>query len=184
LLDESVNQIRIREDLREMENLITEILETERMNAGHAVINRTPVNVNKLVDSVLKELSADTVITNVNPQLPAVELDESRIRLLIRNLISNAIRHGGESEPPPRVSVSAGDGALKISVSDSGPGIPPEHLFRVTEPFYRVDPSRARSTGGFGIGLYLCRLIAEAHDGELKISSEPGATVVDVLLPC
>ncbi|MDH3375581.1 MAG: HAMP domain-containing histidine kinase [Gammaproteobacteria bacterium] len=185
LLDESVNQIRIREDLQEMENLITEILETERMNTGHAVINRTPVNLNSLVVSVLKELSADTVTTDINSQLPVVELDEARIRLLIRNLISNAIQHGGESEPAPRVSVSAADAQLKISVSDSGPGIPPEHLFRLTEPFYRVDPSRTRSTGGFGIGLYLCRLIAEAHGGELRISSDPGTgTVVDVLLPC
>ena len=184
LLGESVNQIRIREDLREMENLITEILETERMNTEHAVINRTPVNLSNLVESILKELSANTVTTHIDPQLGPVELDESRIRLLIRNLISNAIRHGGESEPPPRVNVSTQRGTLKISVSDSGPGIPPEHLSRVTEPFYRVDPSRTRSTGGFGIGLYLCRLIAEAHDGELKISSEPGATLVEVLLPC
>jgi len=184
LLDESVNQIRIREDLREMDNLITEILETERMNTGHAVINRTPVNLNNLVQSVLKEFSADTVTTDIKAQLPAVELDEPRMRLLIRNLISNAIRHGGESEPAPRVSVSTGDSILNISVSDSGPGIPPEHLSRVTEPFYRVDPSRTRSTGGFGIGLYLCRLIAEAHGGELKITSNPGTgTVVDVVLP-
>jgi signal transduction histidine kinase len=69
-------------------------------------------------------------------------------------------------------------------VTDQGEGISEEHLKHVREPFYRVDSARQRNTGGFGLGLYLCNLIVQAHDGRLDIDSEPGkGTRVTVYLP-
>jgi signal transduction histidine kinase len=69
-------------------------------------------------------------------------------------------------------------------VADSGPGIEPELLPQLTEPFYRVDPARQRDTGGYGLGLYLCDRIAKAHGGSLEITSDKGrGTVVRVVLP-
>ena len=71
-----------------------------------------------------------------------------------------------------------------MKVEDHGPGIPAEHIDHVTEPFYRADPARARSTGGFGLGLYLCRRIVEVHGGELTLSSPAGrGTLVSISLP-
>ncbi|MEN8179005.1 MAG: ATP-binding protein [Pseudomonadota bacterium] len=71
-----------------------------------------------------------------------------------------------------------------LSIKDYGQGIDPQHLPQPTEAFYRVDKSRQRSTGGYGLGLYLCRVIAEAHGGELNIASEPGkGTEITVTLP-
>ena len=71
-----------------------------------------------------------------------------------------------------------------IVVDDSGAGIEAEHIPRLTEPFYRVDPSRQRKTGGYGLGLYLCRMIAQAHAGSLEIESTPGTgTRIIVRLP-
>jgi two-component system phosphate regulon sensor histidine kinase PhoR len=67
----------------------------------------------------------------------------------------------------------AGDKVF-VKVVDHGEGISPEDLERITEPFYRADPARSRHTGGFGLGLYLCRRIVEAHGGELVMSSKPG----------
>ena len=71
-----------------------------------------------------------------------------------------------------RAQVSAD--TLTIEVEDAGIGIAPEHLDSLTDPFYRVDPSRTRATGGFGLGLYLCRLICKAHGGTLSVNSTLG----------
>ena len=75
-------------------------------------------------------------------------------------------------------------GKIRISVQDHGPGIPPEHIDNVTEPFYRADPARARATGGIGLGLYLCRRIIEVHGGELSLTSPAGrGTLATVIMP-
>ena len=90
------------------------------------------------------------------------------------NLVSNAIRYtpsGGE------IQVRMGrlpDGRAEFSVQDSGPGIAPEHLPRLTERFYRVDRSRSRDTGGTGLGLAIVKHVAQRHGAELKIDSIPG----------
>jgi signal transduction histidine kinase len=107
------------------------------------------------------------------PDLPEAELDVTRIRLLLRNLIDNALRFNPADAAPVMVSVHSDANSLEIAVKDHGPGIPPEHLAHVTEPFYRADPARSRATGGVGLGLYLCRRIVEAHDGSLSIESTP-----------
>ena len=74
--------------------------------------------------------------------------------------------------------------SLLIAVQDYGPGIPAEHLEHVTEPFYRADPARSRATGGVGLGLYLCKRVAEVHGGSLTIESSPAnGTRVTVIIP-
>ncbi len=184
LLEESDKRDSIEDDLMEMEALISEILETERMNSRHAALQRIPVNIASLVDSVLADLPSIKVRTEIMSNLPVLELDDTRIRLLLRNLVTNADKHGGKADPVPLVKVDYSDKVLRMSVVDYGPGISEEHLSHVTEPFFRADPSRTRATGGFGLGLYLCKLIVQAHGGELQIeSSENTATVVTALLP-
>ena len=76
------------------------------------------------------------------------------------------------------------DESLFILITDQGPGIGKEDLQHITDPFYRTDSARQRSTGGYGLGLYLCRLIVEAHGGSIEIQSSPGkGTRVIVQLP-
>jgi two-component system phosphate regulon sensor histidine kinase PhoR len=90
------------------------------------------------------------------------------------NLVGNAVRYtpaGGEIRV--RVLLLA-DGGAEFSVADSGPGIAPEHLPRLTERFYRVDQSRSRDTGGTGLGLAIVKHVAQRHDALLKIDSTPG----------
>ena len=104
------------------------------------------------------------------------------MKLLVRNLLKNALAYGGE----PNVDVSLFIDAQQIilRVEDHGEGISVEHLENVTEPFYRVDPSRHRSSGGIGLGLYLCKRIAEAHGGHLTLRSVVGqGTTIDFTLP-
>jgi len=109
-------------------------------------------------------------------------IDKLRIRLLMTNLLNNAIRHGEKN--PLLVRVSFTEQQAIIEVKDEGEGIAEEHLSQISEPFYRTDNSRQRNTGGFGLGLYLCRLIAKAHGGELSIESKIGeGTHITVKLP-
>jgi signal transduction histidine kinase len=111
-----------------------------------------------------------------------MQIDKLRIRLLLANIVNNAIRHGHNK--PVTITVSFANDEAMLSVKDEGEGISEEHLRHVREPFYRVDSARTRHTGGFGLGLYLCNLIAEAHGGRMDIASTPGqGTRVNIYIP-
>lgn len=99
--------------------------------------------------------------------------DAGQLSQLIRNLVDNGIRHGGSDEPVG-VGVTVEGGSVRLIVTDSGAGIAPEHLPRLTERFYRVDASRSRDAGGTGLGLAIVKHIVERHRGQLDIESEPG----------
>ena len=171
LLDESKERTLLEEDLTEMENLITDILEGERMKSGHKSLQLKLVNIEQLVNYVIDETQAGNVSVQCISELPLLNLDETRIRILLRNLIVNAVKHSVNQKAAVVVELEKKESSLDIIVQDSGPGIPPEQIKHVTEPFYRTDASRTRSTGGFGLGLHLALLIAEAHGGSLRIQS-------------
>ena len=99
---------------------------------------------------------------------------------MLRNLLDNALKYSLEGSRPIEVTVAAQGAAAVVRIADDGPGFPEGELDRVFEPFYRGDPSRSRRTGGYGLGLSICRGIMEAHGGSIAI--EPGegrgATVV------
>lgn len=94
------------------------------------------------------------------------------LRRALRNLVSNALRHGGGAA---RVSLTRQPGSVTLSIADDGPGIPAEDLQRMLEPFTRGDPSRNRGTGGAGLGLTLARAIAEQHGGSLMLANRGGS---------
>jgi two-component system phosphate regulon sensor histidine kinase PhoR len=105
--------------------------------------------------------------------LPRVSGDRARLQQVLANLVENAIKY---SEPGGHVTLSAtaGAGGVRISVADDGIGIAPEDVPRVTERFFRVDRSRARSEGGTGLGLSIAKHIVEAHGGRLEVESRLG----------
>jgi two-component system phosphate regulon sensor histidine kinase PhoR len=118
------------------------------------------------------------------PVPAAVSGNASELQSAFSNLVSNAVRYtpsGGS------VDVSAAllpDGRVEFKVRDTGPGITPEHLPRLTERFYRVDRSRSRETGGTGLGLAIVKHVVQRHGGELKMESAPGAgSTFSILLP-
>lgn len=186
-LDDSQVKKDLLDDVGEMEKLIADLLESERMNTGHTTLQRSPVDLKALLESLLaNEFSGkNSRIKLLLPEEAVVrEVDNVRMRLVARNLIDNALRYTPEPSPPVEVSLAVTPGAVVLTVRDFGPGIPRENLARVAQPFYRADPARSRSTGGFGLGLYLCRRITEAHRGTLAIDSQPGqGTVVTVTIP-
>jgi signal transduction histidine kinase len=120
------------------------------------------------------------LVLQLDDTLGTVSADPMRVRLLLRNLIDNALRHSAGASQAPVVSLAReAGGLLRLAVRDFGPGVSDEQLAHLAEPFYRVDSARQRATGGFGLGLHLCRLIAQAHGGTLTFRhAEPGLEVV------
>ena len=165
-------------DLASMERMITELLEGERLNTRGRQMSRSRVNLNKLMAEVMRgDFPNDRhrVSLSVPPAPAHLSVNAARLRMLVRNLVENALRYNPKEGKPVDVSLGMEDNAAVIRVQDHGPGIEPEHLEQVTSAFYRADPSRGAGTGRHGLGLYLCRLIAEAHGGKVEVASPPGS---------
>ena len=167
-------------DLSNMQRMITELLEGERLNTRSRELSRSRVDLNKLMADVMRgDFPNDRhrVTLSVPPAPASAQLDvnASRLRMLVRNLVENALRYSPADGPAVEVSLEMADNEAIIRVQDHGPGIEPKHLEHVTHAFYRANPSRGAGTGRHGLGLYLCRLIAEAHGGSVEVASPPGS---------
>ncbi|MDB5851557.1 MAG: integral rane sensor signal transduction histidine kinase, partial [Rhodoferax sp.] len=150
-------------DLAAMRDLITDLLEGERLGQGHAALHLEPTDLAALVREVVDVFGAGQLAPLDLPGgSPVAMLDRTRIRLLVRNLLDNALRHSGGATRPPEIRLAQegqGDTARWVlTARDHGPGVPEDALPHLAEPFYRPDAARARATGGVGLGLYLCKL--------------------------
>ena len=124
---------------------------------------------------------AESVTLELPQGLPAIGVDATRVRLAVRNLLDNAVRHGAAATPP-QVSVRRDGQGLQVVVRDHGPGVEPAQLAHLGEAFYRTDAARQRVTGGVGLGLHLARLVAQAHGGSLTFrNADPGLEAILVL---
>lgn len=166
-------------DLGEMRDLISDLLESERLASPHAALRREETDLAALVREVASEMTAAAdVKLDLAPGLPALALDRMRVRLLVRNLLDNALRYSADAGRPPQVSLQAAEGGVLLEVRDFGSGVDPDQIDHLTEPFYRTDGARQRATGGVGLGMYLCRLVAEAHGAQLQVrNAAPGLAV-------
>lgn len=187
--DVQAQRTALMRDLGEMSRLITDLLESERLAGRHAALHRESTDLAALAAGVVAELEvrhagAAAVTLDVPPTLPRCMVDPSRVRLLMRNLLDNSLRHNDPGAAPPRMRVRLQDGTVEIEVRDHGPGVPPEHLPHLAQAFYRPDSARQRTTGGVGLGLYLCRLVAQAHGGTLQVDNADPGLRVTARLPC
>ena len=183
-MPESNEKDQLKEDINEIDLLISDLLEAERLNNDHSALVSERVLLANFIRSIAESFKSNN--GEIEIEIPVndleFEIDKLRIRLLITNLLNNAVRHGKGNLINVRVSFSDDRGI--IEVKDNGEGISEEHITQITEPFYRADSARQRNTGGFGLGLYLCRLIAQAHGGEMIIVSQEGqGTQITVNLP-
>ena len=186
-LDDDKQKRNILDDVEEMERLITDLLESERLNTRHSKLQRSTVDLTQLVRGLTEtEFAQDR--DRIGLDLPAdpvwYDADATRIRLLVKNLVENALCYSPAGAEPVAVKLEETEAGVTLQVADHGPGMTPAQVEQATEPFYRADPARCRDTGGFGLGLYLCRRIAEAHGGTLDIRSEAArGTQVTLKLP-
>lgn len=188
------------------ELLLADLLEISRFDAGDALVDCEDVDLGALARKVVADLTptAATAATEVVVDAPAdqvvVEADRVRLERVLRNLIVNAATHGGggqvqvvlrptaasteidQSGVGPDGEPAAGPGVL-VEVVDSGPGLPPDPT-QVFERFWRADPSRARDTGGAGLGLAIAAEDVALHHGLLRAVSNPaGGSTFRVWLP-
>lgn len=175
-------------DLGEMAHLISDLLESERLAGRHAALHREPTNLPELAREVIAELEvrhdcANDIVVIADPALPVLALDRGRLRLVLRNLLDNSLRHCEPTASPPELHLRSTPTGVELEVRDHGPGVPPEHLARMAQAFYRPDVARQRATGGVGLGLYLCRLVAQAHGGQFELRNASPGLSVRITLP-
>jgi signal transduction histidine kinase len=159
--------------------LVDRLLDLSRLESGETPLQRESVPLHPLVSQVLSEIEVarsdrGVAIQDLVPDdLPQILVDRERVHQVLFNLLDNAVRF---TPPGGRVVVSArrSNGSCEVAVADTGPGIAPEHLPRLFERFYRVDPSRSHRDGGTGIGLAIARSVVEAHGGRIRAESEMG----------
>jgi signal transduction histidine kinase len=170
-------------DLALMRDLVTDLLESERLSARHAALHCEAVDLNALAQDVVDSLGQPVQLDIAN-NLPVLQLDPARLRLLLRNLLDNAMRHSTAAAQAPTLRLCAsGQGSVELSVRDFGAGVPPEQLPQMAQAFYRPDVARTRDDGGVGLGLYLCKLVALAHGGTFTIANASPGLLITVTLP-
>ena len=174
---ESTERQALLRDLALMSELITDLLESERLAAGTAALKREATDLNTLVREVVATgFGGQALQLTLDDELPPLLLDRPRATMLVRNLVDNACRHGAGG--PVTVSTRVDGDRVLLTVRDHGTGVPEDQLSRLAEPFYRPDVARTRAVGGVGLGLYLCRLVAQSHGGTLALrNASPGLEV-------
>lgn len=171
-LDDEEKVESLKTEIGEMEKIVVSLLEAERLNSRHAQLSRTQVDVAELIRELLDDFfarDAERISVNLPAEPLTAYVDEARITLLLKNLISNALRYSKPEDGLVELTISATDNELVMSVTDHGPGLPKDQAAHIGEPFYRSDSSRARESGGTGLGLYLATLVANAHGGSLTL---------------
>lgn len=175
-------------DVRSLSALIDDLFQMAQLDTGGIPLEKTDSSLTDLISDTLEsfsELASRQGVAlegsselNVDPVL----MDTQRIGRVLNNLISNALRHtpaGGNVE----VRARRANGGVEVTVCDSGEGIRAEDLPNIFESFYRGEKSRSRATGGAGLGLAIARGIVRAHQGEIRVESQPGDTRFIFTLP-
>ena len=178
----------ILSNTRRMQRIVDEILDLSRIESGgwvpRPVMSQAASIIGDVVESFQGRARAKGVMlsSSIQEEMPPVFVDPTSLRQILANLVENSLRHTASGEVV--VSAEASPSGSVISVSDTGEGIPQEHLPRVFERFYRVDSGRSRDQGGTGLGLAIVKHMVEAHRGRVTIQSEPGkGTTISIWLP-
>ena len=186
-LDDEESAEGLRAEVREMEKIVMSLLEAERLNSRHAPLTRADTDIRGLIHDLVNDFfSRDR--SRIRLELAAGELranvDDARIVLLLKNLVGNALRYTRPDEGPVVLSAAVTDDELVLGVRDYGPGLSADQAAHIGEPFYRSDKSRARESGGTGLGLYLASLVVEAHGGSLELlDTGASGTAFEVRIP-
>jgi len=173
-------------DIHDMEVMVSDILETQRLGSQYGQLDLETVSCEAFVRSVVKgytNSTPDVLLENVQSGI-MIPLDSKRMKTVLKNVIDNALKYSNPDGEPVRVSAVRYAEHIVVQVRDMGCGIPAEDLPHIFEPFYRVDTSRSKDTGGYGLGLSLCKVVMEAHGGSIAVESElDRGTTVSMVLP-
>jgi len=176
----------LREDLVEMEHLVTAILESARLAHTGEEIHRQRFDLAAVLHRVMARFSDRPPGVRLEglPASCSIEGDPDLAATVLRNIVDNAVKYSAAGAGPVLVALEERDGQARVTVRDNGQGIPAADLPRIFDPFYRIDRSRSRGTGGYGLGLSICKSIVAAHGGSIAVESTVGVgTMVTVNFP-
>jgi two-component system OmpR family sensor kinase len=183
--DSDLARRRIEEESVRMSTLVDDMLLIARLDQGRPLENK-PVDLQAIARDAAADARAVAPNREVKVDAPApvvVPGDDTRLRQAVGNLMRNALVHT-PGATPIEISVSSENGFARISVADHGPGLRPDQLERIFEPFYRADPSRSRDSGGAGLGLSIVTAVVSAHGGNVKVKdTNGGGATFEVELP-
>jgi signal transduction histidine kinase len=180
LIETNEDTIRkLDEEATLLVRLVDDLQELSLAEAGELKLEREPADIGKLIETTAQMMQTKASQKGVSlkftqpDDLPEIEVDVHRISQVLHNLIENAIT---ATPPGGIISISAqqADNFIEVRVIDNGEGIPVDDLENIFERLYRVDKSRARATGGSGLGLTIARRLVEAHGGQIRVESELG----------
>lgn len=169
----------IHEKLTLMSRLLDDLQELSLAEAGELKLACQPEDISTLIDRGVASVSTKSSVKGISlsvdlpDKLPLVNIDRHRVSQVLQNLLENAVTHTSQGDS---ITVSAREWGkwVEVNVIDTGRGIPAEDLPNIFERFYRVDKSRAKVTGGSGLGLTIAKRLIEAHGGKLEVQSELG----------
>ena len=170
-----------------LDRLVRDVLNTARIESGDLVLQPEPMSVLPVVQQVVEQIRARTTdrpfSLPTKPGLPLVFADRDRVAEVLANLLDNADKYSPRGKGVA-VEVRADETEVTLSVRDAGPGLPPQDLGRVFDKFYRADNSDAQAAYGYGLGLYVCYRLVEAHGGRIWAENHPdGGAVFSFTLP-
>ena len=178
----------LHEETLLLARLVDDLQELSLAEAGRLRLDRAPVSPREALDAAAAAFRAQAESRRIALRVesegaPDVLADRARLGQVLRNLVSNAVRHTPDGGSITLTAAEEGD-AVRFAVRDTGEGIDPEHLAHVFDRFYRADASRARATGGAGLGLAIVKHLVEAHGGSVSAASEIGVgTAVAFTIP-
>ncbi|WP_245918851.1 sensor histidine kinase [Melittangium boletus] len=171
---------RIDSNGRHLLEIINEILDITRIEAGRMPLHLSEFRLPELIQEVMSELdpiivrSKLSVNATVDPHLPAIHSDRQKVKQIVVNLLSNALKFTHEGSIQVKTSYEVATTTLHISVKDTGIGIDPVHQEKIWDDFQQVDSSPTRAYGGTGLGLSICRRLATMLDGRVGLESSLG----------
>ncbi len=172
-LPESTAKARIAEDIDLTQSMLLELLESARLESGHGELQMQETDLCKLITDLCRQLENRPPGIQCDFEVDALflSIDSEQIRTVLRNLLENALKYSVDGPHPVLLSLKKELKSVRISIKDFGEGIPTEDVPFLFEPFYRVDKSRSKKTGGYGLGLSICKKIIEMHHGTIQLNS-------------
>ncbi len=164
---------KIERSLDELEELVAELMEYMRFEDGAPPLERQKIDAVTMTRETVAELSSLRGTVELQQQyrdVSGIWVSRRHFRRVVNNLVMNALRYANNTV---RVAVVAGPGGVELRVEDDGPGIPEDLRERIFEPFFRLDSSRSRESGGVGLGLALVERIMTWHHGEVRVEDSP-----------
>ena len=169
----------VYEEVAVLSKLVEDLQELTLADSGELHLVRQPEDISRLIRQAATaargraDAKGINLAVDVPKDLPPCDIDPLRIGQVLRNLLDNAVLH---SPTNGRIAITAreSDNQVEVAVADTGEGIPPDELSKIFERFYRVEKSRARATGGSGLGLTIAKRLVEAHGGKIEVKSEVG----------